>query len=81
MDEILGKYFYKSNGMRVELATLKSVRIICVYFSGQWCPPCRAFSPMLELFYKEINSTIQNLEIIYCSKDQNEKAYIFCKKQ
>lgn len=80
MEEILGKYFLKSNGKHVELATLKTVRIICLFFAGNWCPPCRAFAPMLELFYKEINSTIKNLEIIYCSKDQNKKSYLECRK-
>ena len=26
--------------------------VICFYFSAHWCPPCRAFTPVLKEFYE-----------------------------
>ena len=55
---------------------LKKSKVICLYFSGGWCPPCRSFTPILVEFYKQINQgTKQVIEIIYCSRDRNEQEF------
>ena len=32
---------------------LAGKKIVCFYFSAHWCPPCRAFTPMLKDAYEE----------------------------
>ena len=34
---------------------MKSAEIICLFFSAMWCPPCRAFTPVLCEFYEQAN--------------------------
>ena len=49
--------------------------IICLYFSAHWCGPCRKFTPSLSEFYKEINSETKQIEIIFCSSDQDQNQF------
>ncbi|CAF1150012.1 unnamed protein product [Rotaria sp. Silwood1] len=49
-------------------------KVIGLYFSAHWCPPCRGFTPILIEFYKHYNKE-KNFEIIYISSDRDEKAF------
>ena len=49
--------------------------IICLYFSAHWCGPCRKFTPALCDFYKEINSESKEIEVIFCSSDQDQSQF------
>ncbi|CAF0738922.1 unnamed protein product [Adineta steineri] len=49
-------------------------KIIGLYFSAHWCPPCRAFTPKLVEFYKTHRKD-KNFEIIYISSDQDERTF------
>jgi nucleoredoxin len=51
-----------------------SGKIIGLYFSAHWCPPCRMFTPKLVEFYKKHSST-KNFEIIFLSSDNNEASF------
>ena len=46
--------------------------LIGLYFSALWCPPCVGFSPLILDFYKKANSKELNIEIIFCSLDEDE---------
>lgn len=52
------------------LELLKDKEVVCLYFSAQWCPPCRAFSPLLIEFYNK-HAAKEKLEIIYVSSDRS----------
>lgn len=49
--------------------------LIGVYFSAHWCPPCKAFTPMLASFYEAANKTKKQIEIIFASSDSDEGQY------
>lgn len=49
-----------------------SNKIIAIYFSAHWCPPCRQFTPKLAALYKEILAANLPVEIIFCSADHNK---------
>ena len=52
MDCLANQKLLKKNGEVVEAnAVLQNKKIICYYFSAHWCPPCRAFTPVLADFY------------------------------
>ncbi|KAJ3332063.1 hypothetical protein HDU93_009345 [Gonapodya sp. JEL0774] len=46
------------------------LRLVGLYFSAEWCPPCRAFSPSLSDFLKEHKD---EFSIVYVSSDNNKE--------
>ena len=66
--------FESSNGKVTKEDLLKN-EIIGVYFSAHWCGPCRAFTPRLAQFYKNVNSEQKQIEIIFNSCDHDMKSF------
>ena len=58
----------------VESATIEDKNIL-LYFSAQWCPPCRAFTPELIKFHEK-HAEKHNFEIVFCSWDQTEEEFM-----
>jgi nucleoredoxin len=40
------------------------------YFSANWCPPCRAFTPQLAEVYRVIRKREPGFEIVFVSSDR-----------
>ena len=68
-EEVDGK-----NG-KTKLSEIQNSPLIGVYFSAHWCPPCKAFTPLLSKFYKLANEKEKQIEIIFISFDRDEKSY------
>ena len=52
MEILKGQQLLKKSGAVVDAdQALAGKKIICFYFSAQWCPPCKAFTPVLAEFY------------------------------
>ena len=52
MEILKGQQLLKKSGLVVDAdQALAGKKIICFYFSAQWCPPCKAFTPVLAEFY------------------------------
>ncbi|NNE93408.1 MAG: redoxin domain-containing protein [Verrucomicrobiales bacterium] len=45
-------------------------KIVAIYFSAHWCPPCRAFTPSLVEFHKKNKG--DDFEIVFVSFDNSE---------
>ena len=79
MEDLLGKSFLKKGATVDKLETgeplFSQAKVVCVYFSAKWCPPCRIFSPILIEFYNDVNAEIEQLEIIAVSKDKSDKDF------
>lgn len=56
------------------VAHLSRKQIVGLYFSANWCPPCRAFTPKLSEAYKKI-SAIKPFEVVFVSSDHDEAAF------
>ncbi|XP_076367262.1 nucleoredoxin-like isoform X1 [Tachypleus tridentatus] len=52
-------------------------KVIGLYFSAHWCPPCRAFTPDLINFYNNFNSSIKkgSFSIVFVSSDEDEEKF------
>ena len=50
-------------------------RTILLYFSAQWCPPCRDFLPKLISIYEEIKVKVDAFEIILISSDRDQSSF------
>lgn len=46
-----------------------------IYFSANWCPPCRAFSPQLAEVYRVLRKKDPQFEIIFVSSDRSDESY------
>lgn len=51
-------------------------KIYALYYSAQWCPPCRAFTPELVESYKKIKAAHPEFELVFVSSDQDEKSML-----
>ncbi|XP_042240516.1 nucleoredoxin-like [Homarus americanus] len=50
-------------------------RVIGLYFSAHWCPPCRVFTPQLVAFYNLKENTKHQLEVVLVSSDTEDTAF------
>ncbi len=49
-------------------------KYVALYYSAQWCPPCRMFTPKLVEWYKNFKKTHPDFELVFVSADQDESA-------
>lgn len=59
-----------ADGSRIPLQSLADKEYVMLYFSAQWCPPCRAFTPSLVEFYDNHKSS-GKFELIFVSYDRS----------
>ncbi|KAJ8312501.1 hypothetical protein KUTeg_009874, partial [Tegillarca granosa] len=74
----LGEKVIRKDGTEVEVRSLFGPgRVLGVYFSAHWCPPCRQFTPELAKFYDRFKSKDEgkNFEIVFLSSDRSEKDF------
>ena len=64
------------DGTKSTMEVLGSKKLIGIYFSAHWCPPCRQFTPMLVEFYKLAKEADpDDLEIVFISSDRDVPAF------
>ena len=71
--DFLGNKFLTASG-EAGAEILDGVKAVGIYFSAHWCPPCRGFTPVLAEFYKEVNASEKQLEILFVSSDKDESS-------
>lgn len=49
-----------------------SPKYTALYFSAEWCPPCKMFTPKLVEWYKEFKAKHPDFELVFVSSDQDE---------
>ena len=49
-------------------------KIVALYFSAHWCPPCRQFTPILKSVYEAYKNSNMNskLSIVFVSGDRSQ---------
>ena len=81
---LLGTDLIGAKGETVKTETLAGKgRVLGLYFSAHWCPPCRGFTPKLAEFYKHFRSGPDGhkLEIVFVSSDKTEAEFRdYCKE-
>jgi len=74
--EALGHEFLRADGESVELDELRGDgKILGLYFSAHWCPPCRSFTPALVKAYEGLKADGKPIEIIFVSSDRDGAAF------
>jgi nucleoredoxin len=72
--ELLDSSILNKKGQPIDVKTYFNGKVIGLYFSAHWCPPCKAFTPLLVDFYNKYHKE-KNLEIIFVSADSNERSF------
>jgi nucleoredoxin len=71
MEALIGNEILTKSGEVVPTATaLANKKVIGLYFSGHYCPPCRKFTPLLDIVFEEINERTKDVEIVFVSSDK-----------
>ena len=71
--QLVGPRVMHKNGAERETLCGNS-KLVCLYFSAHWCPPCHRFTPQLAKFYNEAKSMGQDeLEIVFVPYSHPDK--------
>ena len=74
--DILGPELLGLGGSRPTAEALAGRDVVGLYFSAHYCPPCRAFTPQLSLWYGAMwGKRPGALELIFCSRDRDEQSF------
>lgn len=75
MESLFGPKLHSKNGEIDTGAALKD-KVVGIYFSAHWCPPCRSFTPELAKTYKLLTETQgKNFEIVFVSSDNDDSGF------
>ena len=69
-----GDLVYWKNGTvnRFDDEALEKKKLVALYFSAHWCPPCRKFTPQLVDYYNRVAPQHPEFEIIFVSNDRSQ---------
>ena len=71
IEEMFGPQLTNVKGEKVNANALKG-KIVGLYFSAHWCPPCRSFTPLLVKFRDDMVKQGKNFEVVFISFDEDE---------
>jgi nucleoredoxin len=74
MQSVLGDVFINRDG-EVPFSEVDKNQVVCLYFTAHWCPPCRAFTPILVEFYNDVNYPEKRMEVIQVSSDKDQEQF------
>ena len=61
---LLGYNVHDVNGAKIDLRSKCKEKLVGLFFSAQWCSPCRQFTPCLVEFYLNHHKE-QDFEIVF----------------
>ena len=73
---LLSDELINSELVNVPKTDLNNSNIIGFYFSGSYCPPCQAFTPILSEVYTELKNLNKSIEIVFISSDKDKEDYM-----
>lgn len=69
MEIFAGKRLLDIEGREVYPSSALNNKVVGLFFSAGWCPPCRRFLPLLVDFYQGLVDAKSPLEIVFISSD------------
>ncbi|XP_076447793.1 nucleoredoxin-like [Babylonia areolata] len=75
LKELLGDNIVGRDGAKISVESIAENEQIGLYFSAHWCPPCRAFTPVLVNCYNTLKKQGKKFEIIFISSDKEQKSF------
>ena len=72
--EALGESFVGQDGEKLGKSAVEG-KVLGIYFSAHWCPPCKMFTPKLAQWYKTVKPNLPEFEIVFVSSDRDQGAF------
>ena len=74
---ILGDKIQGKDGDKDVAELVGEGKVVALYFSAHWCPPCRAFTPQLAEWYKKFKDgeNASNFDIVFVSSDRDQAGF------
>ena len=75
INELFSTTLMNKNGTACNNSLQNSgVKILALYFSAHWCPPCRQFTPVLKTAFEEYkrNSSSNKVSVVFVSGDRSQ---------
>jgi len=72
--ELLGPKLVSKSG-EVNTADALAGKLVALYFSAHWCPPCRQFTPEFDRVFSSLQSQGKPLAVVFVSHDQDQDAF------
>jgi len=70
MNVFSGRQLRKRSGVIVYPEEVLQNKVVALYFSANWCPPCRLFTPILKDFYDDLQTNDSPFEVVFVSSDK-----------
>lgn len=71
--EVFGEFLITKSGKKLTNDVLDGKRVVLVYFSAHWCPPCKAFTPLLATAYSKHSAN--DVEVVFVSSDRDNASF------
>ena len=71
--ELFGDELRMADGSSVGVEKLADKELVAIYFSAQWCPPCRTFTPLLVDATEELQEAGKSFEVVFVSADRSPR--------
>jgi len=72
--ELLGDTLQTQDGTISVEKAVEGKKVVALYFSAHWCPPCKAFTPKLVEWYKKY-AVEKEMELVFVSSDKGEREF------
>ena len=74
---LLGPTLQTKSGIKTTGEVLQNSRLVALYFSAAWCPPCRGTTPILAEMYETLREShpSHGLEIVFVSSDRDKDSF------
>ncbi|CAK4616280.1 hypothetical protein LEN26_002338 [Aphanomyces euteiches] len=75
--ELLGSTLVTKDAEKKEVSTETHLKgkVVGIYFSAHWCPPCRRFTPVLSKYYTMMQEKQTPFEVVFISWDNNQEEF------
>lgn len=73
--ELLGDKIVTKDGVKDTSYVLGGKKVVGLYFSAHWCPPCRGFTPFLSAVYEDMIEEHPEFELVFVSSDRDTAAF------
>jgi nucleoredoxin len=70
-----GNNLLTKDGFKPTSEVLAGKKVVGIYFSAHWCPPCRGFTPVLATSYEDIKEEHPDFEIVFVSSDRDPGSF------
>jgi len=73
--QLVGEKLVSKGNTLVNSSEVLKDKLVALYFSAHWCPPCRQFTPEFSRVYQSLESSSRPLAVVFISADQDQEAF------